>query len=431
MALTDDRLLVIGAGPMGLAAAYYAAKAGWKVEVLEAGDRPGGMAAHFDFNGLSLERFYHFCCRSDADTTALLAELGLPPIRWVPTRMGFYVDGKLHPWGDPISLLTFPGMNLVEKVRYGLQAYLSTKRSDWRRLDRISAADWFRAWCGQRVYDKLWRPLFELKFYEYAESISAAWVWQRIKRLGRSRRSLFQEELGYIEGGSEALVTALTAAIEKLGGKVHLSTPARRLLIEAGQVQGVEAADGRRFEASHVISTVAMPYAAAMLADHPDLAGAYSQFENVGVVCVVHQLAKPVTANFWVNISDPAIGAPGFVEFSNLRPLDRHIVYVPYYMPTSNAAFGRTDEAFVDESYGYLQRVNPTLGASDRIASHVARLRYAQPVCDVGFADRIPDPQSPVAGLQIADTCFYYPEDRGVSESIGYARRLVENLPRA
>lgn len=99
MALTDDRLLVIGAGPMGLAAAYYAAKAGWKVEVLEAGDRPGGMAAHFDFNGLSLERFYHFCCRSDADTTALLAELGLPPIRWVPTRMGFYVDGKLHPWG--------------------------------------------------------------------------------------------------------------------------------------------------------------------------------------------------------------------------------------------------------------------------------------------------------------------------------------------
>src|SRR5690606_27760359 len=121
--------------------------------------------------------------------------------------------------------------------------------------DRISAADWFRAWCGPRVYDKLWRPLFELKFYEHAESISAAWVWQRIKRLGRSRRSLLQEELGYIEGGSEALVTALTAAIEKLGGKVHLSTPARRLLIEAGQVQGVEAADGRRFEGSQVIST--------------------------------------------------------------------------------------------------------------------------------------------------------------------------------
>src|SRR5262245_43321630 len=94
------RLAVIGAGPMGLAAAYFAAKAGFQVEVFEAGDRPGGMAAHFDFGGLSLERFYHFCCKSDRDTIALLAELGLPPIRWVCTRMGYFADGRLHPFGD-------------------------------------------------------------------------------------------------------------------------------------------------------------------------------------------------------------------------------------------------------------------------------------------------------------------------------------------
>jgi protoporphyrinogen oxidase len=428
---SDDTLLIIGAGPMGLAAAYFAAKAGRRVEVLEAGDRPGGMAAHFDFNGLSLERFYHFCCRSDADTEALLAELGLPPIRWAPTKMGFYVDGKLHPWGDPIALLRFPGMSFVQKVRYGLLAFTSTKRSDWRRLEQISAADWFRAWCGREVYDKLWRPLFDLKFYEYAEQISAAWVWQRIKRVGRSRRSLFQEELGYIEGGSEALVAALVAAIERLGGKVHLSTPARRLLIADGKVLGAETPDGRRFEADKVISTVAMPYAAAMLEDHPELAARYAGFANVGVVCVVHQLARSVSPYFWVNMSDPAIDAPGFVEFSNLRPLDRHIVYVPYYMPTTNPAFGRPDEAFIDESFAHLQRVNPALKAGDRIASHVARLKYAQPVCETGFAARIPDAQTPIAGLQIADTCFYYPEDRGVSESIGFARRMVESLSRA
>ena len=53
-----QKLLVLGAGPMGLAAAYQAVKKGYQVEVLEADDRPGGMAAHFDFDGLSLERFY-------------------------------------------------------------------------------------------------------------------------------------------------------------------------------------------------------------------------------------------------------------------------------------------------------------------------------------------------------------------------------------
>ena len=120
MPRTDDRLLVIGAGPMGLAAAYYAAKAGWKVEVLEAGDRPGGMAAHFDFNGLSLERFYHFCCRSDADTTALLAELGLPPARHaLPHAVAVHDPCHLaHAQGvrDEVRTLLrqVPGLRLVD-----------------------------------------------------------------------------------------------------------------------------------------------------------------------------------------------------------------------------------------------------------------------------------------------------------------------------
>jgi protoporphyrinogen oxidase len=427
----DNRLIVIGAGPMGLAAAYYAARAGWRVEVLEAGDRPGGMAAHFDFNGLSLERFYHFCARTDRDTEALLAELGLPPIRWVPTKMGYYVDCRLHPWGDPLALLRFPGLSLAEKVRYGLQAFTSSKRSDWRKLDGLGAADWFRAWCGKRVYDKLWRPLLELKFYQHAETISAAWIWQRMKRVAQSRRSLFQEEMGYIEGGSEALVLALVHAIERHGGVIHLSAPARRILTHGEAVAGVETADGRQFSANQVISTVAMPLVAELLAERPELAQAYAGFENIGCVCVVHQLARPVSENFWVNISDPAINIPGFVEFSNLRPLDRHIVYVPYYMPWSRPDFRRPDESFVAESFAHLQKINPALRPEDRIASHVARLKHAQPVCDVGFAAKIPPVRTEVAGLQVADTSFYYPEDRGVSESIGFARRMVEDLPRA
>lgn len=425
----DKTLVVIGAGPMGLAAAYFASQAGWRVEVLEAGDRPGGMAAHFDFAGLSLERFYHFCCRSDRDTIGLLAELGLPPIRWVRTRMGFFVDGKLYRWGDPIALLRFPLMSLLEKVRYGLQAYISTKRSDWRRLDRISAADWFRAWCGQRVYEKFWRPLFELKFYEHTESISAAWIWQRIKRLGRSRRSLLQEELGYIEGGSEALVKRLVTAIEQGGGRVSLSARVRRLVITDDQVVGVETSDGRLISADQVISTVAMPYVAALLAEHPDLAAPYASFQNVGVVCVIHHLARSVSPNFWVNISDPRINIPGFVEFSNLRPVGQTIVYVPYYMPSSHDAFSKPDQTFITESFEHLCRINPDLAAGDRLESYVGRLKYAQPVCDVGFADRIPSPQTSVRGLQIADTCFYYPEDRGVSESIAFAKRMVAALP--
>ena len=37
--------------------------------------------------------------------------------------MGYYFDGALHPWGDPISLLRFPNLSLAEKLRYGAMMF--------------------------------------------------------------------------------------------------------------------------------------------------------------------------------------------------------------------------------------------------------------------------------------------------------------------
>ena len=59
------KVVVIGAGVMGLAAAYQALVDGSDVDILEASAEPGGMAAHFDFGGISIERFYHFVCKTD------------------------------------------------------------------------------------------------------------------------------------------------------------------------------------------------------------------------------------------------------------------------------------------------------------------------------------------------------------------------------
>jgi protoporphyrinogen oxidase len=68
---------VIGAGAMGLAAAYHALKAGHDVVLYEGDSVPGGMAAHFDFGGLSIERFYHFVCKADQPLFDLMVELGI------------------------------------------------------------------------------------------------------------------------------------------------------------------------------------------------------------------------------------------------------------------------------------------------------------------------------------------------------------------
>lgn len=420
---------IVGAGAMGLAAAYHALKAGHRVTVYEADSVPGGMAAHSDLDGLSIERFYHFVCKADAATFALMHELGIGDrMRWRETSMGYFVDGRLYRWGDPLALLAFPKLSPVAKFRYGLQMFLSTKRSDWRPLETLTARDWIERGAGREAYDVLWRRLFELKFFEHADSVSAAWIWTRIKRVGTSRKSLMQEELGYIDGGSETLVRALVEAIESRGGTIRLGTPVREVMVADGRVAGIRT-DAGVDAVDAVICTMPTPYVSRLVPALPDdWKARYDAIENIGVVCVLLRLRQSVSPHFWVNINDPAIEIPGIIEFSRLRPVDGTVVYVPFYMPQTHPKFGRDDDAFVTESMAAIRRLNPAIGDDDLTASLVGRLRHAQPVCEAGFASKIPPLQTPIAGLQVADTSFYYPEDRGISESVRYGAMMAAGL---
>ena len=346
---------------------------------------------------------------------------------WRDTSMGFYHDGALHPWGDPLALLRFPGLSWVGKLRYGLHAFISTRRSDWSKLDQLRADQWLRRWLGDDTYSVCWEKLFQFKFFEYTDQLSAAWIWQRIKRIGTSRSSIFQEQLGHIAGGSETLIQALVEHIERMGGTIRLGTPVRRIDIRDGAVHGIVTDAGEEpFEAA--ISTIAIPYAIDMLGDLDSvLLDRYRALANIGVVCVVHKLAKCVTPHFWVNINDSRFDIPGVVEFSNLRNTGaEHVVYVPYYMPQTHPKFGWDDELFLEETRSYLQSLNPSLREDHFIAATVGRLRYAQPVCGPRFLEKLPPIQPGIDGLQVADTSYYYPEDRGISESVRLAKRLAE-----
>ena len=131
-----------------------------------------------------------------------------------------------------------------------------------------------------------------------------------------------------------------------------------------------------------------------------------------------------------MNVSAPDLEIPGVIEFSNLRKFgDETIIFVPYYMPVTNDKFSWGDERLLSEAFGCLQRINPALTTENIIATKVTRLRYGQPICEPGFASKIPPVQTPIEGLQIADTCFYYPEDRGIAESVRLGRAMARAIP--
>ncbi|MES2817910.1 MAG: NAD(P)/FAD-dependent oxidoreductase [Pseudomonadota bacterium] len=423
-----QRIAVLGAGPMGLAVAYQLARDGHHPVLFEADDRIGGMTASFDFSGLSIERYYHFHCTSDHAFLAMLEELGLTEkMHWVETKMGYWYQNRLQPWGNPLALLTFRGLSFSAKFRYGLHAFLCTKRENWKPLDHIEAAGWIRRWVGAEAWEVLWRRLFDYKFYDYSGNLSAAWIWSRIRRIGRSRYSLFREKLGYLDGGSNTLLQALRADIEAHGGEIRLKSPISRVLIEDGQVLGVEA-DGRVEAFDKVISTIPLPYVPRLMPGLPaEILQYFESVKSIAVVCVIVKLRKALTSYFWLNTSDPDMDIPGLVEYTNLRPLDQHLVYVPFYVPGEHPLFAESNEFFMNKVRMYLKKINPQLTDADVIDIRASRYRYAQPICEPGHLDMLPPVALPVKGLWLADTSYYYPEDRGISESIGFGRQMAKS----
>ena len=433
------RVVVVGGGIAGLTAAYRLSKSGAEVTVLEKESVLGGLASSFSMEGGEIERYYHFVCRGDHELMEVLRELGLHErLHWVKTKMGLFYNGQLYAFGEPWDVLFFPPFNLLERLKFGL-AIISVKsqgHSAWRRIEDLAAERWLVDIFGQKSYQVVHKPLIELKFGQYASRLSAAWMWARIHRLGKSRTRVTQREiLGYVEGGTDTLINQLARAIAQLGGRIFKATAARRVVVRDNRVIGVDA--GQRYPADAVLSTIPTPSLLGLL-QNP--AGGYfdrvRSIESVGVMCMLLRLKRSLTRNFWTNLSHPGVSLAGIIEYTNLNRCPQFdgdsILYLPEYLPSTSERYSMADGALLHEYCGYLKLVNHDFSGDWIREYHVFRDQFAQPICEVGFSRQMPGMRTPITGLFATDSCQLHPEDRTVSNSLGLgeevARLVLEEM---
>ena len=215
-------------------------------------------------------------------------------------------------------------------------------------------------------------------------------------------------------------------AIENKGGEIRLNSLVTRVKLENGKVKGIQT-QGKSESFDGVVCTAPLSVVPKIIPDLPeDLLQAYNSINYIGVVCVIVKLKKPLTEYFWLNINDPNMDIPGLVEFSNIRPLENHIVYVPYYLPHDHPTFKETDQYYKEKITRYFEVMNPDLNDDDFIDFKEWRLKNVQPICGPGFLKKLLPIEMPIKGLWVADTSYYYPEDRGTSESVGLGRKIAK-----
>ena len=428
---TGRRVAVVGAGFSGLAAAYELVKLGHRPIVIEADAEVGGLAAGFPVGDSRIERFYHHWFTSDRDVLALLAELGLTErVVYSSTRTGMYFANRLYRLSKPLDLLRFTPLSLGDRFRLGQLILKARRVGDWRDIDDMSAAEWLCRLGGERVYRIVWEPLLRGKFGRHAESVSASWIWSKLKLRGGSRGRGGEERLAYFRGGFAALADEIAKYVMDHGGELRLGSAVTGMTVENGHPRAVTAA-GEDIHADAVVLTPAPPLIAPLLAPHVPAkeADRLAAIDYLANVCIVLELDRSLSELYWMNVNDPSFPFVGVIEHTHLDQADpagrRHIVYLSRYLPAADPAYDWPDDRMSEFALPHLQRMFPTFSRDWIRGIHIWRARYAQPMVVRGYSRMIPDHHTSVPGAYIASMAQVYPEDRGTNYAIRDGRKVA------
>ncbi len=429
--MSQSKIAVVGAGLAGLTAALRLTEAGHRVKVFERYPRPGGLARVLEVEGEPLEAFYHHLFTSDTAYVALAKELQVDDlIEWLPSRMGIWTDGRLWDFGTPQSLLRFRPLSLLDKMRFAASTLLLQRSKDPSSFEDITAHDWICRHQGERVWNKVWGPLFHQKFAEDADKVAMVWLWGKLCLRGKSRSaSGMGELLGYMRGSFAKLVEKLETRLEKSGTELLLSDAVQRI----DRTVGGLAIQGRNSSWTADKAVVATPVpdyleiAGHLLTEdeHDNLAG----LRATGAICTILELEHSLTPYYWLNIADPDMPFGGLIEHTNYIPRDRyggrHILYISNYLFTDHPLFEAPRKKVLSSYLPALTRINEAFDPAWIVDSHHFRAAYAQPVVPVGYRDLIPSFRSTVPGLYLCTMAQIFPEDRGQNYAIAYGERVA------
>lgn len=340
--------LVIGSGMGGLTTAALLSELGWKVCVLEQHYTAGGYTHSYDRNGYEWDVGVHYIGDVGAKTrTRLMFDfLSDGKLDWAPMDEEydrFYVGDKVFcaragkkEFRDNL-VAQFPAeeqaidryMELLASVG-GALSMLGMERlmKPWQRL----VAGPYRKWkMPSYIYQKTYDVLSELT--SDADLIATiCGQWGDMGLPPKQSAFLVHAMIArhylyggfYPVGGSWRIADTIIPRIQKAGGEVFTYARVKQILVESGQVTGVEMEDGHRIECACVISSAGMDntFRHLLPGDVVDQAGYRKDMEQVrpsfghlgiyaGFMGTAEELGLPRT-NFWIypgNDYDAAIEA--------------------------------------------------------------------------------------------------------------------------
>jgi len=418
---------IIGAGFTGLAAAYYLSKKGHSVTIFEKDARPGGLAIGYQEKGWdwTLEAHYHHWFTNDKSVLDLAKEINHEVIIVKPKTSSF-VDEKIYQLDSPISLLKFPRLSIINRVRMGITIALLRYNPFWKPLENFHAKPYLEKFMGQKAYKKIWEPLLINKLGKYSDKVSLAWFWARVFKRTTS--------LAYPKGGFLNFAKHLEEEIIKNGGKIFYNTEVKNLSSK-DTPQIIFSLPGKQPKIEKfdkVIVTLPLVLFFRICKSLPkSYVDKYKSLINIGATNLVLRLKKPFFKDntYWLNMCDLSSPILAVVEHTNFMDKknynNEHLLYVGNYMEISDKRFIMTKDKLLNLYDPWLKKINSRY-KSLIIDSELFHAPFAQPIVTTKYSKKIPPFKTPLKNIYLANIQQVYPWDRGTNYAVELGKKISD-----
>jgi len=402
-------VVIIGAGPAGLTAAWELAKRGETATVLEADTVVGGISRTVERDGWRFDIGGHRFFTKVPEVEAVWHEL-LPAEDFLtrPRMSRILYRGRFYDY--PLRARNaLANLGPVEAARC-VASYV------WVRIRKPPDMTTFEGWTASRFGWRLYRMFFKTYTEKVwgvpASAIQADWAAQRIKNLSlgkaivhallpRRRRTdvtSLIEEFRYPRLGPGMMWEAAAAKVTQAGTRVHLGAVVTRIEHRDGVVVAVEAETPEgpaRFAATHVVSSMPIgqlvrsfdpPPPPAVLAAADGLR--HRDFLTVALV-VPERFAFP---DNWIYVHEPDVRVGRIQNFGSWSPSmvqeGRTCLGLEYFVNAGDEMWSRPDDDLVALGTRELEQLG-LVEPGQVEAGYVVRMPKAYPVYDSAYAANV------------------------------------------
>jgi protoporphyrinogen oxidase len=405
----DDRVLVCGAGPAGLTAAYLLGRGGTRVTVVEASSEVGGLARTSRYKQFAFDIGGHRFFTKVRPVQALWNELLGDDLIDVPRLSRIHYRGRFFQYplraGDALV-----GLGLWRTSRV-LLSYL------WSRLRPSPVEENFEQWVSNRFGSELYRIFFKT----YTEKvwgipcteIRSEWAAQRIQGLSLARAILSATPLQRRSNGIRTLIDEFK--YPRLGPGQMWERCRDRIRAQHGEVLmqhrvesfetdgrrviacKVHTPDGpRRLEAEHFISTLSLKALVRAFGERtPKAVRAAADrlsYRDFILVALIMDRANLFPDN-WIYVHTPGVAVGRIQNFNNWSPAmvpvpDTTVLGLEYFCSQGDALWSKSDAELLALAAQELDALGLAAGTHVRDGT-VVRVLEAYPVYDASYQESV------------------------------------------